>query len=282
MWKTILFVDNIAYNGEQMCMGWGWYLQNDMQIFIFSIPILYLYARWRNISFIFIQLLTLASLIYNFYVVQTNGYVAITHRSDFVQWISYFPDVYIKPWTRCPPYFYGLTLGLLYMEFVEEEKNKSEKRGFFIILKERFENSRLYKNVFQLVGLSIIVFIIFIIRILQAGGKWPQIAHSLYLTLTKLFFVIGVSMLATPSLLGIKNDLFFWLMDTKMFNFMAKVSFWTYLIHYMIVEFVCFKQKTDYYYDVGDVFTLYVPVTVIAMFFGFIGTLLVESPFATL
>jgi peptidoglycan/LPS O-acetylase OafA/YrhL len=89
-------------------------------------------------------------------------------------------------------------------------------------------------------------------------------------------------MLATPSLLGIKNDLFFWLMDTKMFNFMAKISFWTYLIHYMVVEFVCFNQKTDFYYDIPDVFMLFVSVTVIAMFFGFLGTVIVENPFAKL
>jgi peptidoglycan/LPS O-acetylase OafA/YrhL len=89
-------------------------------------------------------------------------------------------------------------------------------------------------------------------------------------------------MLATPALLGIKHDWFFWLMDTKFFNFIAKISFWTYLIHYMIIEFICYRQKTDFYYDVGDVLSLYIPAAVIAMFFGFIGTLLIENPFAKL
>lgn len=82
-------------------------------------------------------------------------------------------------------------------------------------------------------------------------------------------------MLVTPSLLGIKNDWFFFLMDTKVFNFIAKISFWTYLIHYMVVEYVSFTQKIDYYYNVGDVFTLYFPVALISMFFGFVGTVLV-------
>lgn len=27
-----------------MCMGWGWYLQNDMQIFVFSLLFIYLYT----------------------------------------------------------------------------------------------------------------------------------------------------------------------------------------------------------------------------------------------
>lgn len=103
-----------------MCMGWGWYLQNDMQIFIISIPILYLYARQRKAAYILIQFLIVASLIYNFVEVQVNEYITVTHRPDFDKWDSYFPNVYIKPWTRCPPYLYGLTLGLLYMEHIDE------------------------------------------------------------------------------------------------------------------------------------------------------------------
>ena len=93
---------------------------------------------------------------------------------------------------------------------------------------------------------------------------------------------MAVSMLATPSLLGIKNDLFFFMMDTKLFNFIAKISFWTYLIHYMVIEHACYTQKIDYYYKVGDIFTLYFPVALIAMAFGFVGTVLVEVPFGKL
>ena len=114
-----------------MCMAWGWYLQNDMQIFIVSIPILYLYNKRKQFAYILIWVIVLISLIYNFVEVQRNGYVTVAHRVDFAKWGTYFVDVYIKPWTRCPPYLYGLTLGLLYMEWIDEEKNKSETKGFF-------------------------------------------------------------------------------------------------------------------------------------------------------
>lgn len=127
----------------------------------------------------------------------------------------------------------------------------------------------------QLIGLSFILFIVFIPRTLQVGHKWPQVVHSFYLTFSKLFFVIGVSLLVTPTLVGVKNDLFFFLMDTKAFNFMAKISFWTYLIHYMVVEHVCYSQKLDYYYDVSDVLTLYIPVAILAMAYGLVGTVLI-------
>lgn len=138
------------------------------------------------------------------------------------------------------------------------------------------------KNFTQILGLAIILFIVFIPRTLQVGHKWPQAVHSIYLTFSKLFFVIGVSLLVTPTLVGVKNDLFFFLMDTKAFNFLAKISFWTYLIHYMVVEHACYVQKLDYYYDESDVLTLYIPVAILAMTYGLIGTVLVELPFAKL
>lgn len=47
-------------------MGWGWYLQNDMQIFIVSIPILLLYNTKRKMSFYLIGFLMVASLVLNF------------------------------------------------------------------------------------------------------------------------------------------------------------------------------------------------------------------------
>jgi hypothetical protein len=55
-----------------MCMGWGWYLQNDMQIFILSIPILFLYSRHRKISFAIIGLLTALSLTFNLVEAEVN------------------------------------------------------------------------------------------------------------------------------------------------------------------------------------------------------------------
>lgn len=131
------------------------------------------------------------------------------------------------------------------------------------------------RRIIQLIGLIIVMFIILIPRTLQVGHKWPQVVHSFYLTFGKLFFVIGVSMLLTPSLLGIKNDLVFFLMDTKFFHFIGKVSFWTYLIHYNLIVIVLFSQKVDFYYNAIDILPTYIPIAIISICCGFIGTILI-------
>lgn len=64
MWKTLLFVDNLVDNGEKQCMGWGWYLQNDMQIFLYSLFVLLIYNKSRFWSFITILTTTIASCAY--------------------------------------------------------------------------------------------------------------------------------------------------------------------------------------------------------------------------
>ena len=49
LWKPLLFVDNLVDNGSTMCMGWGWYLQSDMQMFVYCMLILFLYQKNKSI-----------------------------------------------------------------------------------------------------------------------------------------------------------------------------------------------------------------------------------------
>jgi hypothetical protein len=43
----------------------------------------------------------------------------------------------------------------------------------------------------------------------------------------------------------------------------------------MVIEHATYVQKLDYYFDVNDVFMLYIPVAILAMVYGFFGTILV-------
>jgi len=68
-WKTLLFVDNLVDNGEHMCLPWGWYLQNDMQIFIFSLIFILIYAKNRIAGYISIAIMMGVGLGLNIYEV---------------------------------------------------------------------------------------------------------------------------------------------------------------------------------------------------------------------
>jgi hypothetical protein len=122
----MFFVDNLVDNGEQMCMGWGWYLQNDMQIFIVSMIFLFAYSKQKLGCKVSLLVFSFLSLLLNFIEVQSNEYIQVTHPKDFAKWGEYFPNIYIKPWTRCPPYLIGLFFGIQYMEYIALKKERDE------------------------------------------------------------------------------------------------------------------------------------------------------------
>lgn len=55
-----------------MCMGWGWYLQNDMQLFIYSMLILYIYDKSKIGSKIFLWVSIFGSILFTFVYVQIH------------------------------------------------------------------------------------------------------------------------------------------------------------------------------------------------------------------
>lgn len=132
---------------------------------------------------------------------------------------------------------------------------------------------------FQLVGLGFMLTTIILPHDLQVGNEWPPIGHALYLSLEKLTFTFGLYLLIIPTLLEVPN-LSFFLLDTKFFNCTSKISFWTYLIHFMIVEKVSYEQKVDFYYTPETILPLYLAIALLSSAAGFMGTILVEVPFS--
>lgn len=111
-------------------------------------------------------------------------------------------------------------------------------------------------------GLVIMLFIILIPRTAQGDDHyWPQLVHSFFLTYSKLAFVLGLALLILPSLLGIKGIVSF-MLDTKAFNFIAKISFWTYLIHLTVMNAWITSIKIDFYYAYVPLFGLAATTTV--------------------
>lgn len=113
MWKQMLFVGNFVQNGTQPCLGWGWYLQVDFQLFLLGMLLLYAYSKKRSIFMGVTIFLAVASTtyIYVFTYVKGNKIVGGENGQDFLN------DVYVKPYGRCVPYLMGLIFGVLYMEY---------------------------------------------------------------------------------------------------------------------------------------------------------------------
>ncbi len=96
-------------------MGWGWYVQNDMQLFIMSLFLMFLYSIKPLASKILMIILMVGSMAFTYIWTYDNGTYVISHLADFSKSGDYLISVYMKPWARAPPYILGLLLGIFYV-----------------------------------------------------------------------------------------------------------------------------------------------------------------------
>lgn len=85
-------------------------------------------------------------------------------------------------------------------------------------------------------------------------------------------------MVIFPTILGYKHSFFRLILDNKLFNFIAKISFCTYLVHLMVIIQYTNSRTYDYYYSIINSFPLYLGCLVVSCFFGFIMTIFIEIP----
>lgn len=128
-----------------------------------------------------------------------------------------------------------------------------------------------------MIGVLLGCFICFIPRTAQGDNYWPQFVHSIYLTYGKLFFVFSLSIIILPSILGIQTFIRF-IMDTIFFNFIAKISFCTYLIHLTILLHWYTTRAIDSYYAFLPKYFIFASHTSSSLLCGFVLTVLVEIP----
>lgn len=116
-WRSFLFVGNLMDNGDAMCMGWSWYLQADIQLFIVCIFLLYLFKKSKPLYYLLIGLMIAGSSLYLFILCQENGFQIYWNEQNFPQMMKYVLGAYLKPWSRCSGYLIGLIFGQKYSEY---------------------------------------------------------------------------------------------------------------------------------------------------------------------
>ena len=119
-WTNLLYINNFYPTkfGDQ-CMGWAWYLANDMQFFVISPLFLILLYTWYPAGLIAIVITLLSSFGVTGFIAGYYGYPASQFYDPFV---GITPDpnlpdsqteIYGKPYCRIGPYLIGIVLGFI-------------------------------------------------------------------------------------------------------------------------------------------------------------------------
>ena len=108
-WTNLLYINNLyPWTLTEECMGWTWYLSNDMQFFVLAPIIIIPLYFFFPVGLVIAGILLAATFV-------ANGAIAGVKELGANEFQSGDPrisnDIYIKPYTRAAPYIVGLVLG---------------------------------------------------------------------------------------------------------------------------------------------------------------------------
>lgn len=283
-WSNVLLIDNY-FGGfsTAYCFAHGWYMSNDFQIFLIAPFLIALYKTKPLGAKAAIWGIILAACAYTFWLSNHYSFVVAVpvpgQKHDSLA--DYYDKYYYKPWTRSPPYLFGIFYGLFYREISSFFKSKaevpqtvSEKIGVLV------KKNMMVRWALYVVGFFMMYGTVAICNsLLKDPNSWSQFENDVYITIGKFIFVLGLSMM----LLG-------WILDEtsyvrqfltmKVFNILGKLSFCAYLLHPTIINLVVFVSKAGYYFSHGNCFLSLISDVIITNIFSMIIYVLVEMSMA--
>lgn len=266
-WGNLFYVNNF-FNlnpGEEMCMGWSWYLAVDMQFYIFA-PILLVLLFVIPIAGIIVSVLLIAvsALIRALFVVN-NGYpptvTSTVNASKFFGLGDFARDVYFKPYTRCGPYILGILLGYLVWK----------TRGTLPHMKKWLK-----LLIWTLIFLSTFA-VIFGLYSYVIGGHMSPTVRGTYAAINRTLWgaaVCGVIYMCLQGHGGIADTFLSW----KLWVPLSRLTYCAYLIHPLVIKFFYSTLTRPEHAETYNFVYHFVSNLVIAYGIAFLATLAFESP----
>ena len=272
-WSNLLYINNFyPWKQEEECFGWAWYLANDMQFYIIAPLILVPAFYFIKAALVFVAILlfcsfTVTAVLVGVYDLQVNKFAEVAYGYNGTATTSdYDALIYVKPWSRIPPYLVGLILGyLFYKEYrLPFSKRKNAVLSFILLVLAGIA------GIFQLYGLYF-----------SWHGHTPtRFENVLYATVN--YFLWGM-VLAT--LIFVCHNGYGWIINSflsmKMWIPLSRMTFNAYLVHPVVLTVIFGQlQKSIHYTDITMAFYV---VGIVVLSFGVAGVVcvFVEFPLGT-
>ena len=126
-WSHLLFINNFyPFTVDEQCMGWTWYLPNDMQFFLILPPLVVLCYKYRTLGIGLIGAIMISSFIASVIILQLSEFGPSLFRIKE----NYYRVYYTKPYMRIPPFLIGIYLGIFLYAFRNDESSESIIKRF--------------------------------------------------------------------------------------------------------------------------------------------------------
>lgn len=187
-WSELTYTMNfIPFDSDKVCMGWTWYLGDDMIFFIIAMFLLPVYYKSRVGGWVVCIVLTILSFGITTYLVLKH-HLSIYVFDDTYKQYSYW--AYSKPYTRIPAYFVGIAFAWLLDDL--------EKKGIDRQTRPDSAFARTTARLGAFISILLIVFIV-VLPYTDFGDSrddWNDLASVLYINFARPVFAACWAVLA--------------------------------------------------------------------------------------
>ncbi|XP_034303620.2 nose resistant to fluoxetine protein 6 [Magallana gigas] len=259
-WKNLLYINNL-FDPAEMCMGWSWYLSNDMQFFILSplllIPLYYNEVAGIIVCMVFLLGTTIAPGVLSSYYDMPASLFADSSQDVYD---AYTNQYYVKPWCRMGPYIIGILFGyLLY-------KTKSKLRI-----------NKVLNLLVWAVSTTLACLVLYGLYDSLNGNPLSTNVSSLYNATHRSVWgacVCWVIYACATGNGGFVNTVLSW----SVFGPLARLSYCLYLVHPVIMYAYSYSSRTPIYLTDFTAIYLFLGNLVFSLMVACIASLVFEAP----
>lgn len=281
-WTNFLFLNNFIPDGKgNDCLGQSWYLAVDMQLFVFSIGVITLYAKYpKKYTWVAIGILCLSSLIERI-IVSNENEIMISLLSSKMSADS-VRSTYTKPYSRITPYILGLMSGFVYHQY----KSKNFIDGIAKVVVGFITSKKIIAYSIFFTGVAFINIVMWVPYpcyqddqndFMYYSFAGNVVFNGFYTTLTG----IGFTCIFLPILFE-KIPIAYSILTWKVWLPIAKASFSIYLTHLCIMRGFISAEQYGFSWTQLNIFADFVFNVTVEFPLGILVYMMVEAPFGRL
>ena len=257
-WTDLLFINNFyPKNFNEQCMGWSWYLANDMQFYLFVAPILIFVYYWHKA----LGLIMLASSLgFSIFIAIFLAWYFNLSGNPYNNTLQYMNQIYSKPYTRVSPYLVGIFFAYLLV-----------KTGTKLPWRTVKVRALSY-------GLVLLSLPCFYIPIFTTNLTWNRVEDLTYTGFSRPVEALAFGLLMHACFIhqdGLLNRFF----SHAFFTPLARLTFAAYLFHPLVIWFFYMNRSRPLHFSTLDLVFYYLANLLLSYIGAYVISLLIEKPF---
>jgi peptidoglycan/LPS O-acetylase OafA/YrhL len=242
-WSELTYTMNfVPFDSDKVCMGWSWYLGDDMIFFIIALLILPVYHARKWLGWCIIIVLTGMSFGVTTWLVVGHNlsiYPFDDHWSQYAYW------AYSKPYTRIPAYFVGIVAAWALQEL--------EQRGFTRDARPDTLLAKICATLAAGCAWGVILFLTFIVTtdFGDHQNSWGKVVSVLYINLSRPVWAMGwatITLLCYYDFMPLVNGF----LAHRLWTPLARLTYGAYLVHPLVIKLAAGRSLQFYTFNSWD------------------------------